>query len=182
MASMTSPGQRQGQAAVDELAAYIAKAQAAVAAGKIRPQDLTATCTECGVEATEIYNDDEAYHETAQTLDGTLVVILGCEGYWIINPASLGYTDRPNWQDWKLDMPEMALERVAPWMDQDGEPIVDEDTERSLHITILGKHVTEIREITNEQMWFVGYRDGVEIEVSIKGPMLRMISEHFARD
>lgn len=58
---------------------------------------LTTRCPEC----------DESHADAAQKdafeADHYMIgqaVIIGCEGYSIINPNVIGI-DRPNWQDWK---------------------------------------------------------------------------------
>lgn len=178
MASMTSPGQRQDQAAANELAAYVAKAQAAILDGTIKPENLAVTCTECGVEATEVQDDDDAYHVLAQTPKGHIVVVLGCEGYWMVDPNVLGF-DRPNWQNWTAEFPELRLVQPIGGTEE----IVADDTERTVHLSVLGKHFTEIRELTDESMWMVGYdQHGTEVEITITGPMLTLIKQHLARD
>lgn len=67
--------------------AYVAAVKAA------RPADvrawLTDTCPECG----EVRPDDDAH----VVLEGAVVV--GCEGYWVVNPNAVGITS-PTWDDW----------------------------------------------------------------------------------
>lgn len=51
---------------------------------------LTPNCPECGRDVTELWDEDHA-------MVGPWVAI-GCEGYWTVDPASVGL-DRGNWSD-----------------------------------------------------------------------------------
>lgn len=74
---------------------YIELANASFAEEKIPPTELTTTCPECGMEPAE--PDTDEYHEF---IENTRFVLIGCEGYHIINPNLVG-VPRPNWCDWK---------------------------------------------------------------------------------
>jgi hypothetical protein len=65
---------------------------------KLRPY-LTNRCTECG-EIIDIFDGYGGHAVVADGQDGTgAYVVIGCEGYHLINPALIG---RPSdtWQDW----------------------------------------------------------------------------------
>jgi hypothetical protein len=59
---------------------------------------LTEICTECRKPATGMNIAEQSDHTfIGETTD---YVIIGCKGYWQINPVALGITDLPNWHDW----------------------------------------------------------------------------------
>ena len=65
----------------------------------------TGTCPECGEQPVGdglvVDNDGVCAHVV---LGGA--VVLGCHGYWVVNPAALGMIDLvPRWSDWRLDEP-----------------------------------------------------------------------------
>lgn len=53
---------------------------------------LTAICTECGHEP--IAEGTESQHGMLDEF-----VLIGCEGYWLINPNAVGIYN-PHWSDW----------------------------------------------------------------------------------
>lgn len=55
---------------------------------------ITNTCPECGIE-----NPEDDLHATAEagTGSGYRAVVIGCEGYWVIDPKLVGI-DAPNWE------------------------------------------------------------------------------------
>jgi len=53
---------------------------------------LTHECTECGCEPS---NDDSRAHEMHANF-----VLIGCEGYFLIRPSTLGFADE-NWTNWE---------------------------------------------------------------------------------
>jgi hypothetical protein len=55
---------------------------------------LTTTCTEC---------DHEPIAEGTEREHGMLgdFVLIGCEGYWLINPNAVGIYNE-NWYDWTI--------------------------------------------------------------------------------
>ena len=74
--------------------AYLNAVAAALTAGK--DLDLTSVCPECGEEPVPHDND----HMMAMASGNgwiIAVVVVGCEGYWAIDPRSVGI-DAPNWQ------------------------------------------------------------------------------------
>jgi hypothetical protein len=90
----------------------------AAIAGLLDTDQLPATasrinvCPECGDEMLtpdDYFNDHVIWVPDA--LDGSdelesgdhTVVIVGCEGYWVIDPAVAGI-DSPNWSDWRADV------------------------------------------------------------------------------
>lgn len=82
-----------------ELATYLDRATRAINEGKIEIP-LTNRCQECG-EKIDTYHgaagDDP--HLVMQTTSDTYAVLVGCEGYWQINPALIGLPPG-QWQDW----------------------------------------------------------------------------------
>lgn len=72
---------------------YLAAARIEIVEGpdNVRPW-LTLRCTECG------HIPDAG--DTVHTLSDDGYVLIGCEGYWLINPARLGL-DAGQWQDWR---------------------------------------------------------------------------------
>lgn len=56
-------------------------------------------CPECQVTVPRKEDDPEFYriHKTYET-EWDIFVLIGCEGYWVINPNLLGI-DAPNWFD-----------------------------------------------------------------------------------
>jgi hypothetical protein len=57
---------------------------------------LTTTCPECD-ERVDMFGGYN--HISVALTEGTHAVVIGCEGYWIVNPALVGI-DSPNWSDW----------------------------------------------------------------------------------
>lgn len=87
-----------------DLADYLSKATTALASGALSLNECATHCTECDEQADEIVLDDEergyGCHLIAQAPTGDYVVLVGCEGYWIVNPNLLGMI-RPEWDDWR---------------------------------------------------------------------------------
>lgn len=83
-----------------ELAAYLTKVTKALDDGNLLafPHDTVGSkCPECGddvwlADSEHVYWTDDHPHQ-----DPRVVVIVGCEGYWIVNPALVGI-DKPSWQ------------------------------------------------------------------------------------
>lgn len=85
-------GKRYRSVQGDENRKYVAAARRAIDNREPAIEKwLTTKCTECGAEP------DEGDAEHIFTAEG--YILIGCEGYWIINPNALGI-DRPNWDDW----------------------------------------------------------------------------------
>ncbi len=77
-------------------AVYVLAVAAAV--GGLRPEVLTDQCPECGTILGRLEHD---YHLVVPMPDADpkgreVAVIIGCEGYWVVNPALVGI-DAPNW-------------------------------------------------------------------------------------
>lgn len=68
---------------------YLAHTTQAIADGKLI--GLTNRCPECNDVA------DEVAHIVARTPLGTTAVLIGCEGYWTVDPARVGM-ERGDWQ------------------------------------------------------------------------------------
>ena len=81
-----------------KIVAYAALVDIALTDGRISGP-LTTTCPECGVDfadADDAHNDD-LHIIMASTID-TFAVVVGCEGYFVVNPNLVGI-DAPNWSD-----------------------------------------------------------------------------------
>jgi hypothetical protein len=77
-----------------ELARYlIAIIQAVVFEGRT-DIPLTNTCPECGVDLQD--DDADIEHLIITLTSDTTAVVVGCEGYFVINPNLVGI-DAPNW-------------------------------------------------------------------------------------
>jgi len=74
-------------------AAYVNRVLNALVAG--RYLTITDTCPECDQRLTLADIGEGADHVLATTA-GSVVVIVGCEGYWVIPPHEVGI-DRPTW-------------------------------------------------------------------------------------
>jgi hypothetical protein len=82
---------------------YAEAVDAALGAGTI-DTPLTTRCQECDEDFSDI---DKARAETGHiivaTTSDTVAVVVGCEGYFHINPNLVGI-DSPQWQDWTKDL------------------------------------------------------------------------------
>ncbi len=79
----------------ERLAFYLFAVTTAIAAGKEVP--VTSTCTEC-----ERYLGDNAHlwddeHVMFLMPDGRIVVLVGCEGYMLVDPSAVGL-EREGWE------------------------------------------------------------------------------------
>ncbi len=91
-----------------DLARYLLAVTTALDEGK--PVPVTSTCTEC--EGTPNLFDEQ--HLSVLLGDGRTVVVVGCEGYFLVDPASVGL-DRGNWQPAEHWMAApAATDRPAP--------------------------------------------------------------------
>ena len=63
---------------------------------------MSQRCTECGVHALVMSAEQRDAHVLIEDAFGELWVIVGCEGYWLVDPALVGM-DRGAWQDWRAD-------------------------------------------------------------------------------
>lgn len=50
----------------------------------------TEKCTECDYAVTDDYFENSAHWIMWDPQSQTHIVVIGCEGYWLINPASVG--------------------------------------------------------------------------------------------
>lgn len=86
----------------DKIRAYAEAVDTALAAGRISGP-LTTVCAECGSDFADL---DEAHEDTEHiiiaTTSDTTAVVVACEGYFMVNPNSVGI-DSPNWDDWTAD-------------------------------------------------------------------------------
>ncbi len=74
---------------------YLTAARNAIKAGK-DGLILHMECPECGQVPA---GGDFDPHATVTTTSGFEVVVIGCEGYWVVNPAALGVGHlAPNWE------------------------------------------------------------------------------------
>lgn len=78
--------------------AYAEAVDAALQSGRLNDVPLTTRCPECGSDFGDL---DEAYEDTEHiltlTTSDTVAVVVGCEGYYVVNPNRVGI-DSPNWQ------------------------------------------------------------------------------------
>lgn len=82
-----------------ELATYLDRATKAINEGKIEIP-LTNRCQECGTLIdTYLSASGDDPHLVMQTTSDTYAVLVGCEGYWQVNPTLLGMSGNM-WQDW----------------------------------------------------------------------------------
>lgn len=82
---------------------YLHRVATAIETGRSGYLVLTDTCPECN-EKIDMF--DTAHIVIAQhphAFDGpnaqAVWVVIGCEGYWVVDPGSVGL-DRGQWQDW----------------------------------------------------------------------------------
>lgn len=78
-------------------ARYISAVTTAVEDGTIPEADLTIVCPECQVTMDAFTNDNHivAYHPEDRYI---MFVIMGCEGYAVVNPALVNMVDEfPDW-------------------------------------------------------------------------------------
>lgn len=76
-----------------KVARYVALAQAAVLTGLVPAGVLTDTCNECGDHMETGTADD---HVIVVDRDENQLVLIGCEGYWHLDPVAVGLP-RGNW-------------------------------------------------------------------------------------
>lgn len=80
------------------IVAYAALVDIAVTDGRINPP-LTTRCQECDSDFADL---DEAYGDTEHiiiaTTSDTTAVVVGCEGYFQVDPNLVGI-DSPGWSD-----------------------------------------------------------------------------------
>ena len=81
-----------------ETADYLKRAVDTITAGKVEIP-LTDTCPECGDKLDSWLAASDEAHLVMQTTSDTYAVLVGCEGYWVINPGLIGLP-RGMWQDW----------------------------------------------------------------------------------
>jgi hypothetical protein len=77
-----------------ETAAYVLAVVAGVERSTLHPEHLTAVCPECEQQQTFLDND---LHLVVSSAAGKVAVVVGCEGYWVVDPKLVGI-DAPNWQ------------------------------------------------------------------------------------
>lgn len=61
---------------------------------------LTRVCPECNCSIA--WADDPDHLTIQDPITDHQVVVIGCEGYWVINPNIIGIPS-PNWMDWLAD-------------------------------------------------------------------------------
>ncbi len=77
----------------DRTADYLAAVTGVV--DTLPAETVTDRCPECGEQQT--YRDNDDHIVIVRNATGELVVVVGCEGYWVVDPALAGI-DAPNWQ------------------------------------------------------------------------------------
>lgn len=85
-----------------ELTRYLTAAhQEIVFRGNPNSIPTTSTCPECGADfdsRVDAMSDNDGAHVVLELSGDVFAVIVGCEGYWVVNPNLLGIHS-PNWSD-----------------------------------------------------------------------------------
>lgn len=85
------------------LAMYLMGVEGALEDGRIPAKYLINTCPECGSTFTTWTDATSDLHIVINIANDwepkKYAVIVGCEGYWVINPEVVG-VDASNWEDW----------------------------------------------------------------------------------
>jgi hypothetical protein len=76
-------------------AAYVLAVAAGVERGTLHPEHLTDVCPECGQQ--QVFLDNDLHLVVVYPPQRKVAVVVGCEGYWVVNPELVG-VDAPNWQ------------------------------------------------------------------------------------
>lgn len=70
---------------------------------KIPADRISTSCAECGECIEEMGPQLEVCHVLARfgdAPDGGMFMVMGCEGYWYVDPSLVGI-ERSGWQDWQ---------------------------------------------------------------------------------
>lgn len=73
---------------------------------KDRDQEIqrycTPICPECGMNALDMTQVQKDWHDWYIDANGrvTTIILIACEGYWVINPRKLGMAGPQEWSDW----------------------------------------------------------------------------------
>jgi hypothetical protein len=98
---------------LSEIQAYAEAVDSAIQTGRYSGP-LTTTCPECESNFADL---DEAYEDTEHiiiaTTSDTTAVIVGCEGYFMVNPNLVGLS-LPNWHDADGNIPPVCVLNPAP--------------------------------------------------------------------
>lgn len=86
----------------DQLIAYLGNAhREIVQRGNPGSIPTTSICPECGANFdawVDAMTDNDGAHIVLQLSGDVFAVVVGCEGYYVINPALLGLgAEHPNW-------------------------------------------------------------------------------------
>jgi hypothetical protein len=82
-----------------DTAAYLVAVRQALTAGTVPLDELTTTCPDCG--SSPHHNDHLVMlYDGPNPVDTHTAMVVGCEGPWAINPATIGL-DCPRWVDWR---------------------------------------------------------------------------------
>jgi hypothetical protein len=82
-------------------ATYVLAVVTAHESGSIPTGALTTVCPECG----ETSNEFDSFHTVMSVNPGPeltssgVYIIIGCEGYWVVNPNLVGIVSK-TWTDW----------------------------------------------------------------------------------
>lgn len=71
---------------------------------RIDPEAMTDRCPECGEVQTLLDCRDHVVMRRSN-VEGQyeVFVVIGCEGYWVLDPKPLGVPgDNSTWQDWRI--------------------------------------------------------------------------------
>lgn len=92
-------------------ATYLVGVGNAIREGRVPEKYLTDMCPECGLLCTWSLGEDphitmpakeyDTISARSDANDWQVYVVVGCEGYWAINPRDVGMPSE-SWQDWTL--------------------------------------------------------------------------------
>jgi hypothetical protein len=71
---------------------YLTRVYAALTTESGHDLKLTTSCTECDLEILDDNFESSAHWIMWDPFSGKHIVVIGCQGYWLINPASVGIT------------------------------------------------------------------------------------------
>jgi hypothetical protein len=91
-------------------ALYLHRATTALITGTVAIESTTDVCPECSesVAAARLISDAEHHIAYLDPQHRRVVLLIGCEGYWLIDPNTLGLPS-PNWQPNEPDERETQL-------------------------------------------------------------------------
>jgi hypothetical protein len=117
-----------------DTARYVAAVRAALKSGQ-RPPVLRGDCPECG----HLVADDRDRDHVVIDVPGVgPVVVVGCEGYFVIDPNAVGI-DAPDWQPAEVDTVRLILQRInKPMLEKLRRCAADDSPNWDGRVTIYG--------------------------------------------